>query len=160
MRSAAYTSNLGKFVNSLCSKLQAQIKTDDASIADEILNGGQDRALLKLLREETTMIVLMVRVVNQERKEEWEARQAEQEQEETESLQPGFGLPLKEEKENLMDGIKIVDGKIQFDYDKDGMLPAKLTADFEDFVYATGGTEEDFLQMLQEKLELSKGKEN
>ena len=96
MRSAAYTSNLGKFVNSLCSKLQAQIKTDEASIADEILNGGQDRALLKLLREETTMIVLMVRVVNQERKEEWEARQAEREQEERDMADPQFGLPIEE----------------------------------------------------------------
>jgi hypothetical protein len=55
------------------------------------LNGGGDRALLKLLREETTLLVLMVRVANQERKEEWEAKQAE----EAESLQPGFGLPTE-----------------------------------------------------------------
>jgi len=53
------------------------------------------------LREETTLLVLMVRVANQERKEEWEAAQAEREVEEAESLQPGFGLPIEEsQKEN------------------------------------------------------------
>jgi hypothetical protein len=35
--------------------------------------------LLKLFRSETTLIVLMVRVRNQERREAWEAAQAEEE---------------------------------------------------------------------------------
>lgn len=95
MRAAAYTSNLGKFVNSICSKLQAQIETKDSMAIEAILNGGNDRALLKLLREETTLLVLMVRVANQERREEWEAAQAERQAEEQESLQPGFGLPVE-----------------------------------------------------------------
>ena len=38
-----------------------------------------------------------VRLWNQERREEWEARQAALEAEEAESLQPGFGLPEREE---------------------------------------------------------------
>jgi hypothetical protein len=93
VRAASYTSNLGKFVNSICSKLGAQIKSEDSAAAEAILNGGDDRALLKLMREETTLLVLMVRVVNQERQERWKAEQAEREAEEAAMRQPGFGLP-------------------------------------------------------------------
>lgn len=80
MRSAAYTSNLGRFVNSLCSKLQAfpgrNIGERDEVL--EILNSGNDRELLKLLREETTLIVLMVRVANEQRRAAWTERQEEE----------------------------------------------------------------------------------
>lgn len=97
VRAAAYTSNLGKFINSICSKLQAQIKADDSAEAEGILNCGQDRALLKLLREETTLLVLMVRVANQERQEEWRAAQAAREAEEEAMRDPAFGLPKERE---------------------------------------------------------------
>jgi len=72
---------------------------DDVETANDALREGDDRAMLKLMREETTLLVLMVRLRNQERREEWEARQAEQEQEERESLQPGFGLPIEGEEQ-------------------------------------------------------------
>jgi len=52
--------------------------------------------LLKLMREETTLLVLMVRVRNQERQEEWRARQAEREAEEKAMRDPMFGLPKEE----------------------------------------------------------------
>jgi hypothetical protein len=79
VRGAAYTSNLGKFVSSLCAKMRAQVgKTGgEREKAEKILNGGNDRALLRLLRDETTLLVLMVRVANQERQEAWKARQEE-----------------------------------------------------------------------------------
>jgi len=97
IRSAAYTNNLGKFVNSLCLALNVEIRgQDDIELANDALREGGDKAMLKLMREETTLLVLMVRLRNQERKEEWEARQAEREAEEAESLQPGFGLPKEE----------------------------------------------------------------
>jgi hypothetical protein len=57
-------------------KLNSQIKGDDTRRAEEILNSGHDRQLLRLYRDETTLIVLMVRVRNQERREAWEERQA------------------------------------------------------------------------------------
>ena len=78
IRSAAYTSSLGKFVNSLCQKLGASIgrNAEDREAAQIILNSGNDRALLKLLRDETTLLVLLVRVANQERREEWEKTHA------------------------------------------------------------------------------------
>jgi len=98
VRSAAYTSNLGKFINTLCANLSVEIRgEDDIEFANDALREGSDRAMLKLMREETTLLVLMVRLWNQERREEWEARQAALEAEEAESLQPGFGLPEREE---------------------------------------------------------------
>lgn len=93
VRSAAYTSNLGEFVNALCSKVQAQIgKTDEErEQAEAVLNSGNDRALLKLMRNETALVVLMVRVENQQRQEEWRARDAERKEEEAAAQLPGEG---------------------------------------------------------------------
>lgn len=96
VRSAAYTSNLGKFVNTICAKLGAQIKGSDVSLSEQILNSGQDRALLKLLREETTLLVLMVRVANQERQEVWKKKQEEIEEDELAMDDPLFALPEEE----------------------------------------------------------------
>lgn len=75
VRANAYTNNLGKFVNSVCLKLGATIPGKHTAEAEKILNSGQDRPLLKLYRDETTLIVLMVRIRNQERRETWEAQQ-------------------------------------------------------------------------------------
>lgn len=94
VRSAAYTNNLGKFINLLCLNLGVKIRSgDDVELVNDALREGNDKVLLKLMREETTLLVLVVRLWNQERREEWEARQAELEAEEETSLQPGFGLP-------------------------------------------------------------------
>jgi hypothetical protein len=91
VRSAAYTSNLGTFVNTLCSSLQAEIgkNADDRERAHELLNAGDERALLKVLREETTLVVLMVRIRNQEAQEAYEVRRAE-----TEALESALDGPL------------------------------------------------------------------
>ncbi len=72
VRAAAYTNNLGKFINSLCLKISAQIPGKHTVRVEEILNSGNDKALLKLFRDETTYLVLMVRVRNQERREQYE----------------------------------------------------------------------------------------
>lgn len=80
VRAAAYTNNLGRFINSLCSKLDAQIgqNADERELAEKILNSGNDKSLLKLFRDETTLIVLMVRVRNQEKREAWEKQRTEE----------------------------------------------------------------------------------
>ena len=79
IRSAAYTSNLGKFLTSFCLKLCADIgrNSDDRIRADAILQEADAKDMLRLLREETTLLVLMVRVANQERREAWEAEHPE-----------------------------------------------------------------------------------
>lgn len=82
IRSAAYTGSLAKFINSICSHLRADIGKTEAerAIAEEILRTADDRVMLKLLREETTLLVLMVRVDNEEKRAEWEAKQKEMEE--------------------------------------------------------------------------------
>lgn len=44
----------------------------DHAEVELIANSGKDREILKILRDETTLIVLMVRVANQNAREEWE----------------------------------------------------------------------------------------
>jgi hypothetical protein len=59
-----------------------KIAPEDVAAVQAIIAGGQDRALLKLLREETTFCVLMVRIENEKRKAEWARRDAERQAEE------------------------------------------------------------------------------
>lgn len=84
-RSAATSTNdLGKFVNSLCLKMNGAMlgKTnEERQKAIEILNGHRDSALLKLMREQTMLIVLMVRQRNDQRREAYEDRIQELEKE-------------------------------------------------------------------------------
>ena len=78
VRSAAYTSSLSKFINTICSRLQITILKADAEIVNTVVQSGQDRALLRVLRDETTTAVLMVRVENEARRDEWERQRAEE----------------------------------------------------------------------------------
>lgn len=74
IRSAAYTDNLGKFVNSLCYKLNATIGRNQAEReqAMSVLSSTADaRPLLKLMREQTSLLVLMVRMRVQESRGAW-----------------------------------------------------------------------------------------
>lgn len=52
---------------------------DEREAANKLLNELDDRAALKLLREETTLLILMVRIANQDRKEIWERKKQESE---------------------------------------------------------------------------------
>jgi hypothetical protein len=91
VRASSYTNNLGKFANSVCSKLGVVIPARLTKQAEEILNSGEDKALLKLFRDETTLIVLMVRVRNQERREKY------QEEKEVEIQPTEIYMPLFDE---------------------------------------------------------------
>ena len=64
--------------------------------AHNILNSGKDNELLKLFRDETTLIVLQVQVWNQERKEQYDIKNQERLEEEAALADPMFGLPQKE----------------------------------------------------------------
>lgn len=74
IKSAAYTGSLAKFVSSICSRLGATLGRTEAehAVVESILTDANDRAVLKMLREETTLLVLMVRVDNQESRAKWE----------------------------------------------------------------------------------------
>jgi len=73
IRAAAYTSSLARFVNSICSRLRAEIgrTPEERAVAETILRGADDRAMLKMFREETTLLVLRVRVENEQERQEW-----------------------------------------------------------------------------------------
>jgi len=50
--------------------LAISLRGADIAAVNELLNSGADRAILKVLREETTYLVMLVRLENERRKEE------------------------------------------------------------------------------------------
>jgi len=74
---ARTTNSLSVFVNSLCSRFSVSLHDREAAAVGKVLSGADDRAMLKLLREQTVLLVVAVRLANQERREEWEAQQEE-----------------------------------------------------------------------------------
>jgi hypothetical protein len=81
IRSAAYTSSLAKFISSICSRLRVDRgrTVGERAVADNILQTADDRSFLRMLREETTLLVLMVRVDNEEKRNEWIEKNKEKE---------------------------------------------------------------------------------
>ena len=73
VRSAAYTASLTRFLESLRSKMDIEIRKDDlASIANAMV--FEPRWTLSALRKETTALVVMVRLRNEERKADYLAK--------------------------------------------------------------------------------------
>jgi len=73
---AGTTTDLARYVNSVCSKLGVAHLGDGKDLAeiDAVLSAGQDREVLNALRDRTALIVVRVRLLNEARKEEYEAR--------------------------------------------------------------------------------------
>lgn len=68
IRSAAYTSSLRRFLQVLCGRLGVEVRSEHLMAIERILGDGDDAAVLKLLREETMALVILVRLKNEERK--------------------------------------------------------------------------------------------
>jgi hypothetical protein len=77
IRSAAYTSSLAKFLESLVRKLNIEFRAEDVPRINQIFAAGEDRNILAMLRNETTMLVLLVRLKNDERRERIETEKAQ-----------------------------------------------------------------------------------
>jgi hypothetical protein len=77
IRSSAYTARAPEFLSKMALRLGIVITVGLDSVAG-IINSGNDRELLKMLREDTTLLVLLVRVANEERKEEWKKKKEAQ----------------------------------------------------------------------------------
>lgn len=75
IKSAAYTSKLSTFFDVLCRRLDIRLRKDGTQTVQTVLTSGQDRAILKTLRDETALLVLLVRVMNEERRDAIEAEQ-------------------------------------------------------------------------------------
>lgn len=80
VRSSAYTSDLNRFVDTFCRKSGVEIGKEGTGTVAEFLRTADSRQTLKLLREETTVLVLLVRLENEKRKAEWKERKRENEE--------------------------------------------------------------------------------
>lgn len=74
LRSAAYTAKLSTFLAKITTRLAVEIRGEDAESVAAVIQSGNDKVLLKMLRDETTLLVLLVRVANDERKAKVEAK--------------------------------------------------------------------------------------
>lgn len=85
IRSAAYTSSLAKFINRICLRLGVSLgrNEEERGVAEKLIQTMDERTALKMLREETTLLVLMVRVDNEEKRAEWIEKQKKDAEEET-----------------------------------------------------------------------------
>jgi hypothetical protein len=71
IRSAAYTARASEFLSKITQRLGVTFSGDEARQVSSIVGGGHDRELLKMLREDTTYLALLVRADNEERKERY-----------------------------------------------------------------------------------------
>jgi len=84
LRSAAYTAKLSTFLAKITQRLGIAIFADDTEKVAAVMQCGEEKAILKMLRDETTLLVLLVRVANEERKEK--ARQRKEPEKKEEAL--------------------------------------------------------------------------
>lgn len=70
IRSAAYTARLGVWYDTICRKLGVRVRVEDIAMLQAALqcDQSQSRAVLQRIREQATLLVLLVRVANEERK--------------------------------------------------------------------------------------------
>lgn len=68
VRSAAYTTTLSLWFSRICSRLPIELRGDDSEAVQAVLMSGEDRALLRLLRDEAPTLITMLRVENEARK--------------------------------------------------------------------------------------------
>lgn len=66
---------MSKFYNDLCLKLEIVLTAHDLPVIFAAITAQDERLLLRQLRDETATLVLMVRLENEKRKEEWKAHQ-------------------------------------------------------------------------------------
>ncbi|HOW77950.1 MAG TPA: hypothetical protein PK406_00735 [Verrucomicrobiota bacterium] len=73
------TASLPVFFSRVCGKLPVVLSQlgDPPEQVDYTLSGGNDREILRAFREETALIVVKVRLLNEARKEEMKVKWAE-----------------------------------------------------------------------------------
>jgi hypothetical protein len=68
IKSSAYTDRLADFIERFTRKLQLDIRAEDLRGVTEVLTCGADREVLRMLRSETALLAVLVRLKNEERK--------------------------------------------------------------------------------------------
>jgi molybdopterin converting factor small subunit len=69
LRSASYTDSLKVFLTNFQKRIPAEIKAEVQKDIVEVINLKKDEKVLNILRNETTYLVMLARIRNQERKE-------------------------------------------------------------------------------------------
>lgn len=72
VKSAAYTGSMKVFLSNFQKRLPVDLQAQYAKDIMSIVNGGNDEEMLNLLRQETTYLVMVVRLRNQDRKEAYD----------------------------------------------------------------------------------------
>lgn len=72
IKSSAYTSNLRVFLANIQQRLQITIETQFVEDIAFVIQSGMDEEILTDLREETTYLVLLVRLKNETKKQDYE----------------------------------------------------------------------------------------
>ncbi len=73
VRSAAYTGQLRSYLTNIQARIPLEIQAQYAKKILTIVNSGEDEEILNWLRDETTYLILQVRLMNQQRKEDFES---------------------------------------------------------------------------------------
>lgn len=74
VRSAAYTGSLRTYLSNFQARIPTDIQAQYIRQINSIVESGCDSDVLDWLRDETTYLVMQVRLMNQERKEAFEAK--------------------------------------------------------------------------------------
>jgi len=69
VRSAAYTTTLSLFLSRISSRLGVSLRETDLATVRDLVQGGDDRTVLRILRDESAYCVTIVRLQNEARKE-------------------------------------------------------------------------------------------
>lgn len=77
IRASAYTSKLTMFFENITRIMPIKFEQQYAVNAMNILNSGLDKQILTWLRDETTYLVLIARMKNEDRKDEFKKKQEE-----------------------------------------------------------------------------------
>ncbi len=74
VRSAAYTGKLRAYLTNFQARIPTEMQAQYSHDIISVIDSGCDEEILNWLREETTYLILIVRLMNQERKEAIEFR--------------------------------------------------------------------------------------
>lgn len=74
VRSASYTGKLRAYLSNFQTRIPTELQAQYTSDIVSVINSGCDEEVLNWLRDETTYLCLLVRLMNQERKEAMELR--------------------------------------------------------------------------------------
>ncbi len=69
IRSASYTSDLKMFLSNIQKKIPITVQKQHLDDVLSVVNRGEDEKILDWIRDETTYLVILVRLKNEERKE-------------------------------------------------------------------------------------------